>query len=264
MVSNTYSTGSWLGIVRSGSVIVLEAHTDPLIVTGLWEFLGQERTIHGVLNEVTRQFGTGLTGLPDFAIVVQSDRLHAILRGEMTLLARTGEATEIVSGRDVTTWSERSLVLPESLELTLAQPTHAQEPAEPGWLLPVGEAVIRLQSLRMEASAAELGHHGAAARPLAGDGGTAAFGEAAVVEATALEDTAHEVADVESPAFEEPVFETPGFETPVFAAADVEAAALEEADGAAPDYAEAAESLANLSWSEEAGPADDAPAAGDR
>ncbi|MEO6530259.1 MAG: FHA domain-containing protein, partial [Specibacter sp.] len=155
------------------------------------------------------------------------------------------------------------LVLPESLELTLAQPSHAQEPAEPGWLLPVGEAVIRLQSLRMEASAAELGHHGAAARPLAGDGGTAAFGEAAVVEATALEDTAHEVADVESPAFEEPVFETPGFETPVFAAADVEAAALEEADGAAPDYAEAAESLANLSWSEEAGPADDAPAAGD-
>ena len=91
MVSTTYSTGSWLGIVRSGSVIVLEAHTDPAIVTGLWDFLGQEPTIHGVLNEVTRQFGTGLTGLPDFAIVVQSDRLHAILRGEMTLLARTGE-----------------------------------------------------------------------------------------------------------------------------------------------------------------------------
>ncbi|MHA7269319.1 FHA domain-containing protein [Arthrobacter sp. HLT1-20] len=153
MVSTTYSTGSWLGIVRSGAVIVLKGHTEQAIVGALWEFLGQEPTIHGVLNEVTRQFGTELTGLPDFAIVVQSDRLHAILRGDMALVAHTGDAMEIVSGRDVTTWSERSLPLPESLELTLAQAT---EPAELSWLLPVGEAVIRLQSLHMELAGAQL------------------------------------------------------------------------------------------------------------
>ncbi|MDO5753332.1 FHA domain-containing protein [Arthrobacter sp.] len=145
MVSTTYRTGSWMGIVRNGSVIALHGQTDPAIVSHLWEFLGHQPTIHGVLNEVTEKFGTGLTGLPDFAIVVQSDRLHAILRGDITLLAYTGDAEDVVSGRDVTTWSERSLVLPNSFVLTMAEPGITGEPL----VLPIGEAVVALQSLNM-------------------------------------------------------------------------------------------------------------------
>lgn len=158
MVSNTYRTGSWLGMVRSGSVIVLESNTDPDIVNRLWDFLGQDPTIHGVLNEVTDSFGTGLTGLPSFAILVQSDKLHAILRGDITLIARKDGAAELVSGRDVTTWSERSLTLPDALELTLAEPdsdTESDFDTESGAAemeLPVSEAVVRLQSLRLDIS----------------------------------------------------------------------------------------------------------------
>ncbi|MDJ0317091.1 FHA domain-containing protein [Arthrobacter antibioticus] len=143
MVSTQYSTGSWLGIVRSGSVIILEAQTDSATVNYLWEYLGQKPTIHGVLNEVTEKFGTGLTGMPDFAVVVQSDRLHAILRGDITLLAHTENGTEIVSGRDVTTWSERSLPLAESIELTMAEP----DSYSTALVLPLGEGVVALQSL---------------------------------------------------------------------------------------------------------------------
>lgn len=150
MVSTTYSTGSWLGIVRSGSVVVLDGQTDPEIVNHLWNYLGQEPTIHGVLNEVTEKFGTGLTGMPDFAVVVQSDRLHAILRGDITLLAHSEAGTELVSGRDVTTWSERSLPLADSIELTLAEPG-----VDHGTLvLPLGEGVVRLQALTILAGAA--------------------------------------------------------------------------------------------------------------
>ncbi|ALV44630.1 hypothetical protein MB46_02945 [Arthrobacter alpinus] len=143
MVSTTYNTGSWLGIVRSGSLIVLEGQTNPAIVAELWDFLGQEPTIHGVLNEVTEKFGTGLTGMPHFAIVVQSDRLHAILRGNITLVARTADGIETVSGRDVTTWSERSLPLADSIELTLDESI----PVEDTLTLPLGEGVVRLQSV---------------------------------------------------------------------------------------------------------------------
>ncbi|MFB9166246.1 FHA domain-containing protein [Arthrobacter psychrochitiniphilus] len=143
MVSSTYRTGSWLGIVRSGSVIVLEGNTNPAIVNRLWDFLGVEPTIHGVLNQVTAEFGTGLTGLPSFAILVQSDKLHAILRGDITLIAHQGDSAEVVSGREVSTWSERSLALPEALELTLADTSAGETELE----LPVGEAVVRLQRL---------------------------------------------------------------------------------------------------------------------
>lgn len=163
MVSSTYRTGSWLGIVRSGSVIVLESNTNPEIVTRLWEFLGEDPTIHGVLNEVTESFGTGLTGLPSFAILVQRDKLHAILRGDITLLAQKNGAVELVSGRDVTTWSERSLTLPDALELTLAESDSGATELE----LPMGEAVVRLQSLRLVLSGTFT-----AAVPLAGASST--------------------------------------------------------------------------------------------
>ena len=143
MDDNNYTTGSWLGLVRHGAVVVLEAGTDPAILDHLWHFLGRQPTIHGLLHEVTEQFGTGLVDLPCFAILLHHERLHAILRGDITLAAHTGDGIEIVSGRDVTTWSERSLLLPESLELTLA------DGPEPAMVLPVAEAVVRLQSLRL-------------------------------------------------------------------------------------------------------------------
>jgi hypothetical protein len=146
MADTTYRTGHWLGIVRSGAVIVLEAGTDPATVDMLWEYLGGTTpTIHGVLNAVTGIFGTDLTGMPPFGILVASDRLHVILRGGMSLAVETGGAQDGVSGRDVTTWSERSLALPDSLVLT-PDGGLPEEGAAPG--MPVGEAVVLMSELR--------------------------------------------------------------------------------------------------------------------
>lgn len=151
MVSSTYNTGSWIGIVRSGSVIALDQDTDPAIVHHLWDYLGQDPTIHGVLNEVTEAFGTGLTGMPAFAILMRRDRLHAILRGDMDLVASSDDGIDTVSGRDVTTWSERSLPLPYAFELTLAEAGEEEDQAASVLSLPVSEAVVRFQSLTMGA-----------------------------------------------------------------------------------------------------------------
>ncbi|WP_181034302.1 FHA domain-containing protein [Arthrobacter sp. GMC3] len=154
MNSTTYRTGSWLCIARSGSVIVLEAATDPATVTALWDYLGaQTPTIHGVLNAVTGRFGTDLTAMPQFAILVQSDRLHVILRGEISLVASTADIEDLVSGRDVTTWSERSLVLPDFWELSLQDAGTASQDALPE-ALPLGEAVVRLRELTRESAPA--------------------------------------------------------------------------------------------------------------
>ncbi len=146
MVETTYRPGRWLGIVRSGSVIVMEAGTDPSTVDQLWEYLGRDTpTIHGVLNAVTSHFGPDLTGMPQFGILVATDRLHVILRGGLSLAVETAGVPDTVSGRDVTTWSERSLALPDSLVLTL----DGETPGAPGLpLLPLGEAVVMLSALR--------------------------------------------------------------------------------------------------------------------
>ena len=142
MADTTYRAGAWLGLVRSSSVIVLEAQTDPATVDALWEYLGREApTIHGVLNAVTSHFGPELTGMPQFGILVRTGRLHVILRGGMSLAVNIDGATDTVSGRDVTTWSERSLALPGSLVLTLDPETPAEEGSP---VLPVEEAVVLL------------------------------------------------------------------------------------------------------------------------
>lgn len=155
MVSTTYRTGSWIGIVRSGAVIVVDARTAPETVSELWDYLAQPPSIHGVLNAVTGKFGTELTGMPPFAILVQTDRLHAILRGEITLVVHSGETQEVVSGREVSTWSERSLTLPDSLVLTLAQDSDAGPTDDADRAgLPLGEAVVRLQELARRLSEA--------------------------------------------------------------------------------------------------------------
>lgn len=137
MHNTAYRKGSWIGIVRSGAVIVLEGQTDAAVVSSLWEFLGSESpSVHGVLNAVTSNFGQALLGMPQFGIVIESEKLNVILRGDMTLVVNTNHTEEVVSGRDVSTWSERTLALPDAFSLTLsdslADPTAALLPLESG------------------------------------------------------------------------------------------------------------------------------------
>ncbi|WP_026553911.1 FHA domain-containing protein [Arthrobacter sp. 35W] len=155
MSSTSYRAGSWLGIVRNSTAIVLPETTDEATVSRLWDFLGTEPSIHGVLNQVTSGFGTELTGMPSFGIVALAERLHVVLRGPMSLTAVQDGVATMVSGRDVTTWSERSLALPDSLELDLepsAGPSAAAQTSAGGWL-PVGHAVLWLDGLRRSEAA---------------------------------------------------------------------------------------------------------------
>ncbi|WP_154605144.1 FHA domain-containing protein [Arthrobacter sp. AQ5-05] len=169
MNNTTYRTGPWLGIVRSGSVIVLEAGTDPATVTALWDYLGaQTPSIHGVLNAVTARFGTELTGMPQFAILVHTERLHVILRGEMSLIADTAGHADAMSGREVTTWSERSLQLPDSWTLTLgAAVDSAGEVPAATLTLPLGEAVVYLGEMSRGTAATQASTQGGLGLPVA-------------------------------------------------------------------------------------------------
>ncbi|MGO4384994.1 FHA domain-containing protein [Specibacter sp. RAF43] len=143
MDSTTYRTGTWLGIVRSGAVVVLGPDTDPRIVAALWDFLADAPAMDGILNEVTRAFATELTEMPPFGILLHGDRLHAVLRGEMTLEVADGAETTVVSGQNVTTWSEKSMPPPDGYALALGAPDDAEAGlGAPGTFWPLGEAVV--------------------------------------------------------------------------------------------------------------------------
>ncbi len=142
-MKTTYTPGPWIGVVRSDTVIVLDESTQGEIISELWEFLGEKPLIHEVLNKVTASFGTELTGMPAFGILTVGAQPRAVLRGEMSLTVRSGQTELEVSGREVTTWSERSL--PAADLFTLHLGAASELPA----LLPLAEGVVKLSALQI-------------------------------------------------------------------------------------------------------------------
>lgn len=135
-----YGAGNWLGVVRANTVIVLDERTESRVLVELWDFLAGDPQVDEVLNRVTSGFGTELTGMPAFGILTFGEHPRVILRGDMTLAATTGISRVDVSGREVTTWSERSLPDAERLELRFSA-----SGAE--LMLPLSEGVVRLSVL---------------------------------------------------------------------------------------------------------------------
>ena len=80
-----YTPGSWLGVVRSGTVVLLRPDSAPALVDSLWELLAAGPEVHEVLDAVTSASGGSLARLPWFAIVASSGSIQVFLRGEIDL-----------------------------------------------------------------------------------------------------------------------------------------------------------------------------------
>ncbi|WP_051479276.1 FHA domain-containing protein [Arthrobacter sp. H5] len=104
-----YSSGDWLCTVRSGLLILLPAGTSQETLDRLWEVMESTPQIHAVLPVVSGGFDAGLTAMPAFGVVSFSGRLHAVLRGALTLSAAGDNGPVELSGEKVTTWTERIL-----------------------------------------------------------------------------------------------------------------------------------------------------------
>ncbi|WP_323961090.1 FHA domain-containing protein [Arthrobacter sp. JZ12] len=99
--------GDWLGIVRAGAVVLLPSSTDQGMLDRLWSRLADTVDLQSVLQLVSGGFGQGLASMPPFAVVLFSDRLHAVLRGSVRLTVGEGDDAVELSGEHVTTWTER-------------------------------------------------------------------------------------------------------------------------------------------------------------
>ncbi|WP_454698024.1 FHA domain-containing protein [Arthrobacter humicola] len=141
MVSSSYTPGTWLGVVRAGTAVLLAPATPPALVDSLWELLGGEPEVHDVLHAVTSASAGSLAQLPWFGIVDMRDSLRVFLRGDIELTAHLAAGPVELNGSDVTTWTERRLSEPEWYTVTV--PGDAAGAAE----LPLGEGVVMLQSL---------------------------------------------------------------------------------------------------------------------
>ncbi|MDR6507392.1 FHA domain-containing protein [Arthrobacter oryzae] len=147
MVSSSYTPGTWLGVVRSGTAVLLAPATPPALVDSLWELLGGEPEVHEVLHAVTSASAGSLARIPWFGIVEFRDSLRVFLRGDIELTAGLAGGPVELNGSDVTTWTERRLSEPQWYKVMV--PGDANLPGTSADVpeLPLGEGVVLLQSL---------------------------------------------------------------------------------------------------------------------
>jgi hypothetical protein len=141
MATAKYTAGTWLGVLRSRTVVLLGPETPPALVQSIWDLLGEAPEVHEVLHAVTSSFGVSLARMPSFGIVDFRDALRVFLRGDLDLTVQLPGGPVELNGRDVTTWSERRFDLPEWCRLTVGGGNGL------GPHLPLLEGVVLLQSL---------------------------------------------------------------------------------------------------------------------
>ncbi|MGN7198864.1 FHA domain-containing protein [Arthrobacter sp. SAFR-044] len=159
MTGASYIPGSWLGIVRRGTAVLLGPESPGALAGAVWELLGSDPEPHEVLAAVTSSSGGSLTRIPSFGILNFNGSLRVFLRGELDLAVEQPGGPVDLDGRDVTTWNERRFLVPGKCRLVIAgggTGTPGQAAGRPGLPLvelPLGEGVVLLQSLTLGAPA---------------------------------------------------------------------------------------------------------------
>ncbi|MEV4952222.1 FHA domain-containing protein [Paenarthrobacter nitroguajacolicus] len=159
-----YQQGDWFGVVRNGTVVLLGPDTPHALIDTVWELLASAPEAHEVLHEVTDAFGVSLSRIPPFGIIDSKDALRVFLRGDLELVVQMAGGEEHLTGRDVTTWTERRLADADSYSVRIGnEPSpSAGIPTSGGGLplngsplnsLPLGEGVVLLASLEASARA---------------------------------------------------------------------------------------------------------------
>lgn len=145
MTAANYVPGSWLGLVRSGTAVILGPDTPAPLINTVWNLLGDGPEVHDVLHAVTSGFGVPLSRTPWFGIIGFRESLRVFLRGDLDLTVQLPGGPVELDGRNVSTWTERWLDAPEWFSLTVPGQSSALE-------LPVAEGAVLLKSLRVEAA----------------------------------------------------------------------------------------------------------------
>ncbi|SIT84468.1 FHA domain-containing protein [Microbacterium sp. RU33B] len=100
-----YTPGDWRAAVVPSGAVVVDGAAAPALVSRLWDALGDDGGLHGLLDALTSAHAGAFSTLPPFAVVLREDGATRIaVRGEVTVAVAGGPT---LSGAGVTTWTEQ-------------------------------------------------------------------------------------------------------------------------------------------------------------
>ncbi|MFF2843461.1 hypothetical protein [Paenarthrobacter sp. NPDC057981] len=157
LLSHTrYRQGGWFGVIRNGTAVLLGPETPHALIDTVWELLASSPEAHEVLHEVTEAFGVSLSRIPPFGIIDSKDALRVFLRGDLELVVQLADRQEHLTGREVTTWTERRIVGATSLSIHIGANAAGATDRPRLDALPVKDGVVLLASLEARGQGAPL------------------------------------------------------------------------------------------------------------
>lgn len=100
-----YTPGDWRTAVVATGAVVVDGAATPALIARLWDVLGDDGGLHGLLDALTSGHAGAFSTLPPFAIVLREDGATRIaVRGEVAVSVAGGPS---LSGAGVTTWTEQ-------------------------------------------------------------------------------------------------------------------------------------------------------------
>lgn len=141
----------WRAAVSAGAIAVLSPAVTPQTAEAVWRRL-DGGGIGALVEALTGAFGTSLTAIPPFAlVVVEDDGVRVAVRGPLEVVVEgEGGATE-VSGRGVATWAER--LVARSHRVAIA-PGAANGEIDEAQALPIASGVVPVDGLVLTTGAA--------------------------------------------------------------------------------------------------------------
>ena len=147
MTSLRYTQGEWRAIVAPSGLAMLPASVEASTLESLWAALSEGAGLGAVLESLSGAFGTSLSSIPPFAVATMSesgDSVRLAVRGGLEIEVSEQSGTYLVSGAEVTTWSERVVTGGIGLRLRpdAAASSNAAVDAAAGPWFPIASGVV--------------------------------------------------------------------------------------------------------------------------
>jgi hypothetical protein len=138
-------TDGWRAAVGAHALAVLPPAVTPQTAEAVWRRL-DGGGIGALVEALTGAFGTSLTAIPPFAlVVVEDDGMRVAVRGPLEVVLEGADGAVSVSGRGVATWAER--LVPRVQRVTVS-PEGALDEAQ---ALPIASGVVPIGAVLLSA-----------------------------------------------------------------------------------------------------------------
>jgi hypothetical protein len=144
-----YAPGTRFWAVSDTAVAVLDPTVTADVLDAVWTALAAGGGVGQVLQVMTGAYGSSLTSIPPFAVVAPGvGGVLLAVRGPIVVSVLDDHGVQAISGEGVTTWSERWVPDPLSLEIAAAgcdpstQPDGRSQPIRSGVVTADGVRVI--------------------------------------------------------------------------------------------------------------------------